>query len=320
MLSKLTDSMVKISVVIPVYKGNKKLKATLRAYESVRFPKGQFEIVIVSDEVNPELRSMMRSSYSYRIVFSEVEHKGQSFASNRASSLAVGEYLLFTCQDIIPHPNILQEHLKKMSPYSERSRVILMGYTPYVKKLSDNNFLNFLINGGPQFAYHLFKDGDQLKGDYLYAANFFIRSSDFNKMGGFDEEFPYGCQDSDFGIRWCKSGGTIIYNKKSVGFHDDFVTLEDYCKKVTITGQATYKLHLKHADYFERKREYFNKKIVECYYLTTESCINDMKQEAIRTNSPELYREILDFYFWKSYYLASVGGQTVTSTSFRDGV
>lgn len=298
--------MVKISVLMPIYGRNELLKPTLKAYEGVKFPKNSFEVVVVCDEFNPELRTkIVERHYPYRLVFTELDHKGQSFASNRAAELAVGEYLLFTCHDIIPHPNLLREHMKMMSRQPEGSRTILMGYTPYIERLSYNPFVNYLINGGPQFAFHLFNDGDEVKGDYLYATNFFIKNSDFKATGGFDETFPYGCQDSEFGIRWCRSGGRIIFNKKAVGFHDHYMTLDDYCRKIENSGRATYRLHLKHSDYFAPKMEYFARRMYESFIIKDEASIRELKQRARVLNSPDLYTEILDYYFWKAYHSES---------------
>ncbi|MBI4245327.1 MAG: glycosyltransferase [Planctomycetes bacterium] len=296
--------MMKFSVVIPVYKGTDLLLNTLKFYEKVKFPRNEFEVIVVSDEIDPMLKQyVLDVKRSYKFIFTEIEHRGQGAASNVGANIAIGEYILFTCQDAIPDRNILRNHISLFNKFNCNERIVSAGYAPYSRDY--DNFHDFLANNGIQFAYYLLADQVEIKGEYLNCVNFALKRQLFREMGGFDERFPYDCCYSDFGIRWCRNEGKIICNKKAMAQRNHFASLESYCDEMVHRGKYTYKLHLKHKDYFNGTVEHFQNRIMDCFHMKNEEMVQKQMKQVRFLPDKALYKEIIEYFFFKGYYLES---------------
>lgn len=252
------------SVLIPVFLGPGErflavLRRVLRAYTRVE---GDFELVLCCDGPDERVARVVREQEglpSVRVF--EQNRAGQSAATNRATAEARGELLLFSAQDIVPDPRLLAEH--ERAQHVHRDQMVL-GSLPYPAELSVTPFMDFLIHGGPQFAYDRFTDGEAIPPYCLYAPNFSVRAGVFRSLGGFLEDLPYACQDSELGLRFAASGGSVFFHAAAVGYHWHVQTLETYLPRQELAGCNTVRLLELHPRH--RKLDWLREKVLE-YYL-----------------------------------------------------
>ncbi len=103
------------------------------------------------------------------------------------------------------------------------------------------------MQGGPQFAFHLLRNGQEnVAPGFFYAPNVSLRRDLFLSYDGFREDLPYGCQDSELGIRLARDGVPLRYNADAIGWHWHPQTLQGYSFRQYRAGRSTVQLSLLH--------------------------------------------------------------------------
>jgi len=237
------------SVVIPAHNEKERLAATLDSIAAADFDMQALEVVVVDDGSTDGTYEMFRErSYPFDFRIERVEYASQSRTTNEAIGLARGTYVLSSAQDILFEPTLLRKHLDRHEQSGSEDTVVL-GYLPYPPQLEITPFMFYLINGGFQFAYFMIRDRQRVPPNFLYAPNFSVRRDVLERVGAFDERFPYGCQDSDLGIRLVEAGARIVFEPEAVGYHNHPITIEQYCGRQRTIGKAILHLERKHPDY-----------------------------------------------------------------------
>lgn len=255
---------MKWSVLIPVYLGDRGgclsvLRRVLESYASMLDTRA--EVVLSCDGPDARVGALAKritGSMTVRVI--EQEHRGQSAASNRAAREARGRCLLFTAQDVVPHPRLLREH---EAAQEALPGTMVLGSLPYPPELEVTPFMDYLIHGGPQFAYDRFRDGAAIPPYCLYAPNFSVRRDVFLGLGGFREDLPYACQDSELGIRFAEQGGRIVYRAGAIGYHWHPQTLDRYLPRQYVAGRNTVRLCQLHPRH--RSLVWLKERVLECY-------------------------------------------------------
>src|SRR5262245_53142880 len=102
-----------ISVVVPTYNRAASLRRLLNALEGQTYPVERFEVVVVDDGSTDGTREAVRRmhmSFTLRLV--EQAHGGPSAARNRGVQAAIGELIVFVDDDVVPAPDLLDEHAR----------------------------------------------------------------------------------------------------------------------------------------------------------------------------------------------------------------
>ncbi|MFA7365471.1 MAG: glycosyltransferase family A protein, partial [Patescibacteria group bacterium] len=106
-----------ISIIIPVYNGEKTLIETIKSIEKQSYR--DFEVLIVNDGSSDKtLEVFEKFSNNYKLennyYFINQENKGAPAARNRGFKDSRGEYLLFCDADATLKPNTLEKMLKTL--------------------------------------------------------------------------------------------------------------------------------------------------------------------------------------------------------------
>lgn len=284
---------MKWSVIIPVYRPTYEvLERAVTAWGEV----GPDEIVFCCDGPDPRVQEVVGG----RGIVIQQEHRGQSAATNRAARVATGEMLLFSAQDIIPHPRIIVEHERV---HRQRPGNVVLGYIPWHPDLTVTPFMDFLVHGGPQFAFDTFVDGAEIPPYYLYAPNFSIARERFP---GFRDDLPYGCQDSELGLRLAQEGMKLLYNASAIGYHWHPQQLRSYLERQYRAGQAMVTLARLHP--YHVSIAWLEQRVRECFE-PFRFRIDDLVAEALRRETEGdsaalrvLYDRITRFHFYRGVY------------------
>jgi len=173
------------------------------------------------------------------------ENRGRSGARNAGIREARGEFVLFTDADILPSPNLLEEHLRlhRAHPHSA-----VVGLEVQVDSVAE---------------YEQVRDNPYDKGRHMHGRTdkvmswlFFLTGNasaprqGLLDVGLFDENFTvYGHEDLELGYRLQKAGYTIRYNAAAVSYHWHPVPFEERCDKMRHSGVATRRFYNKHHDW-----------------------------------------------------------------------
>lgn len=108
-----------ISVIIPTYNKNTRLKLALMSLEKQDFPISQWEAVLVDDGSTENVMEVVRQlNLSFDLKYIRQKNSGRSVARNNGIRESSGKILLFMDDDLIASPRLLSCHAelhRKMS-------------------------------------------------------------------------------------------------------------------------------------------------------------------------------------------------------------
>ena len=168
-----------VSVVIPVYNGEKFIKGAVENVLNQNYP--AIEIIIVDDGSTDNTASIIKN-LTADVRYFHQENNGPSSARNRGIRDVSGKYVAFLdADDLWPENNL---HLLVDQLENNSSVDVVRGYAQLFKNANDG--MEYLGNPKESFP------------DYIGAALY--RKSVFNKVGLFDSFLKFG-EDSDWYIR-----------------------------------------------------------------------------------------------------------------------
>ena len=193
-----------VSIIIPCYNQGRYLAETLDSVIHQTFT--LWEAIIVNDGStdNSEQIALSYAEQDKRFQYICQENSGVSVARNNAARYAKGKYLLPLDGD----DKIGTDYLAKAVEYLERHPECKVFYCKGEK---------FDGETGPVEAYYT-----DYKSMLLYNSLFnsmVFRTLDFEKIGGYDEEFREGWEDWDFSIRLLADGGEVFQSPDVMFFY-----------------------------------------------------------------------------------------------------
>jgi len=229
-----------VSVIIPVYNGQKYLEETIHSACSSDYK--PFEVIVVNDgSTDNSLQVAMKLLGKYpNLEIVDQENGGVASARNTGIKKASGKYILPLDGDDLIEPNYISEAVKILEVQPEVKVV-------YCKadKFNENgtktwNLKPFSINA--------------LARDNMIFVSALFRKKDWEKVGGFSEDMNLGREDWEFWIKMLKNGGEVM-RLPFVGFH--YRLTPESKRKKSGTSQLKREriayLNSKHKDFFERE-------------------------------------------------------------------
>ena len=183
--------MPPISVIIPVYNGEKTIRETIESALQQTFQ--DFELIIINDGSQDATLSIVNSIKDPRIKVFSYPNTGSNPSRNRGVYHATGEYIAFLDADDLWTPNKLESQLIALQANPQAA--VAYSWTNSIDELGQ-----FLRQGS-----HISVTGDVYK--QLLLSNFLdsgsnplIRAHTLAAVGGFDESLAHG-EDLDMWLR-----------------------------------------------------------------------------------------------------------------------
>lgn len=185
----------KISIVIPVFNGEKTIEETIQSITNQTFD--DFEIIVINDGSTDSTLDIISSLNEPRLNIFSYTNAGLSAARNRGIAKAKGEYISFIDADDMWTDNKLEEQLKALQKNSQAS--VAYSWTNWI----DENG-NFLRPGG-----HINANGDVflqlLKRDFIESgSNVIVKTKALATVGNFDDSIN-AVADWDMWLRLAES-------------------------------------------------------------------------------------------------------------------
>ncbi|XZN91553.1 MAG: glycosyltransferase family 2 protein [Microcoleus sp.] len=226
-------SQIKISVVIPTYHRNELLRKCLDCLKpGVQIlPAEQYEVIVTDDGSKTTAEEMVRDDYPW-VKWVAAPRKGPAVNRNNGAKYAQSEWLAFTDDDCLPEPDWLSAFVAS----TKGSALALEGA---IHPLGD--YENQDLNSCPINLY----------GGCFWSANIAIHRSLFEKVAGFDPNYPYAChEDVDLKER-VSLHTTILFVPEAIVFHPvERTTLKEAIARIPKRSIATAYHMNKHRKFF----------------------------------------------------------------------
>ncbi len=180
-----------ISVVIPVYNGEKTIRETINSVLNQTFT--DFEIVIINDGSQDATSEIITSIKDDRIKLFSYSNSGVSASRNRGIASACGEFIAFLDADDLWTSDKLEAQLKALQDNPQAA--VAYSWTDYIDE--SGQFLypgSYITLSGDVYAELLVKNFTE------NGSNPLIRKDALLQIGGFDEAL-FGPEDWDLFLR-----------------------------------------------------------------------------------------------------------------------
>jgi GT2 family glycosyltransferase len=197
-----------LTVVIPTRDRWDVLHRTLTALQAQTVT--GFQVVVVvdgTDQVVPPLDGV-------RVV--QVPHGGPGAARNAGAAEATTPLLLFLGDDMIPRPDLVEQHLSRRT--TERRELAVMGAVEWHPEVPLTPLRAWIDADGMQFDFRSIV-GDEAGWARFYSCNVSLSRELFLSVGGFDPDFTYYYEDLDAGWRLGEAGMDLRYAPDAVADH-----------------------------------------------------------------------------------------------------
>ncbi len=167
-----------ISVIIPVYNGEKTLRETLESVLNQTF--SEFEIIVINDGSKDSTLDIVSSIQDARLKIFSYPNAGQSVSRNRGFSQACGEFIAFLDADDLWTPDKLEAQFNALQANPQAA--VAYSWTNHIDE--SGNFLrsgnNIAVTGD---VYNQLLVRNFLE----HGSNPLIRRQALTEVGGFDQ-------------------------------------------------------------------------------------------------------------------------------------
>jgi glycosyltransferase involved in cell wall biosynthesis len=205
------------SVVVPTYNRLGRLPHVIAGFEKQTYPSDAYEVIVISDgstDGTDAYLETLRTTVPLRWL-TQV-NRGPAAARNAGVRAAVGEFIVFIDDDVVPEPQLLEEHARSHQEAGQDVVVVGPLLTPE----------GFDMAPWVRWEQEMLMKGYRalLKGDWsasarqFYTGNASLRRSHILAAGGFDEDFRRA-EDVELAYRLASDGLAFVFNIKAAGMH-----------------------------------------------------------------------------------------------------
>ena len=225
----MNDNLLKISVIIPTYKGAHKVVNALKSLELQTFQ--DFETLVVVDGSTDSTKEIVENSSfnlsSLKII--EKENGGRSKVRNAGAEEAESDLIIFMDDDMRFTPEVIKQHTLHHQNYPNS---ILAGNQIEDPTVIKNDIQSYKRNLSLKWLLKYDKGINKLNSSTLFltAANMSIPKELFTRLGGFDESLT-DTEDKMLALKALEKGVDVYFNNDIIAWHDDFITCKSYIKR-----------------------------------------------------------------------------------------
>ena len=192
-----------LSVIVPVYQGEKVLPLSLGALSLSTLPRESWELIVV-DDASTDDTAMLAANYADTVVRLPGKPHGPAYARNRGFEVARGEVVVFVDADACVHADVLARFAVLFASEADVSAA----FGSYDSAPSDTGFISQYRN----LLHHYHHQNNPGDAQTFWAGCGAIRSEVFASAGMYDEwHFPRPqIEDIELGHRIRALGKRIV--------------------------------------------------------------------------------------------------------------
>lgn len=198
------NNSFKVSIIIPCYNSEKYLLETIKCVLSQKF--NSWECILINDGSKDQTEDVILKGISHdnRFKYIYQENTGVCVARNNAINTSFGEYILCLDADDLISENFLEETVK------------ILESDPNIKIATST--VNYFGRSKGTLQVVSYDLAMLLASNQLVVTSLF-RKSDFERIGGFNENMKEGLEDWDFWISVLKNGGNVKCANQAVFYY-----------------------------------------------------------------------------------------------------
>lgn len=208
---------MKLSIIIPTHNRLEQLKKVLQGLEKQTWPCNEFEVLVVSDGSTDGTDGFLRTAITtlhLRALFQP--NQGAAAARNLGIAQAVGEIVLFLDDDVVPLPELIDEHLRFHSLYGDSAIVIGPMLAP--PDYEPSPWVRWELEKLAE-QYHEMSTGQWAPtARQFYTGNTSLARRHLVDSGGFDPTFRRA-EDVELAYRLAQRGLKFFFNPRAAGHH-----------------------------------------------------------------------------------------------------
>jgi len=244
-----------VSVIIPIYNGDRDLPDLLDCLGSQNLPSEQVEYLLVDNQSSDRTSDLLQAAAQNNpqiIPLQATKIQSAYAARNVGIKAAKGEFLVFTDADCRPQPDWL-EHL--ISPFEQPQINLVIGE---ILGLTSNNWLEIYADKAQILSQQHTLNHEYLP--YGQTANLAIRKSSLQKVGLFR---PYLTTGGDADICWrlqLQFPDCLVFQSGAIVHHRHRSSLQEFYNQWYKYGSSNRYLHQIHGVSLMRQfnwQEYF---------------------------------------------------------------
>ncbi len=199
-----------VSVIIPVYNAQDTIGSCLEAVVNCGYK--NLEIICVDDgSADDSVARIERYCAQYGFIrLIREKHGGPAHARNAGVERSKGAFLFFVDSDIFIAPRAIQKLADcfRSDPALACAGGMVLPFSR-VSRAEKFDDLRYRRIFGRKSKYV----------DYLPISNLLVSREMFLRIGGFDERFPFACEDCDFGRRLRQDGRKLLHCAQATALH-----------------------------------------------------------------------------------------------------
>jgi glycosyltransferase involved in cell wall biosynthesis len=222
-----------ISVVVPVWNGQRTISDCLASILRADYPSDRHEVVVVDNASTDRTPGIVRE-YPVRCEYEP--DRGPSAARNRGIAVSRGEIVAFIDADCIATTRWLREladGFAEQEPFGVAGEIVA-----YPPSTPAERYNAMRMSRWQSFALSLSRP-------FAVTANAAFRRETFDRIGLFDRRLRTG-QDKDFGWRFFDAGLKLVYREGALVFHRHRPTGWSLFRQQVLWGYGAALLHQKH--------------------------------------------------------------------------
>jgi glycosyltransferase involved in cell wall biosynthesis len=178
--------MVKVSIIIPVYDGEKYIREAVDSALNQTYK--DFEIIVIDDGSKDNTPNIFET-YGSKIKWKSQENKGQAFAINEGINMAEGKYLAYLDADDVCLPERFENQVKYLDEHPNVGLVYSDRY-----QINENGETQRIMKSQPPDNFVLLQDSCIPRSAVMH------KRECLDAVGSFDESIT-GSDDWDMWIR-----------------------------------------------------------------------------------------------------------------------
>jgi GT2 family glycosyltransferase len=211
----MTSRNPEVSVVVPTYNRQARLRRVLAALADQSIPASEVEIVVVSDGSSDGTDEYLASRPLPNVVAVTQPNGGPAVARNHGVEKASGRLVVFVDDDVVADRHLLEQHL---ASHGDDSDLVVIGPMLTPRDFSMSPWVRWE-------QAMLYKQYDALaRGDYpasarqFYTGNASVARAQLISIGGFDPRFRRA-EDVELAYRLEEAGLRFSFNPGAIGYH-----------------------------------------------------------------------------------------------------
>ena len=234
-----------LTVVIPSGPGWQRAAILTRTLDGLESQTARgFDVVVVVDDASAP-PAAIEGRAGLRILARP--HRGPGPRRNAGARDSDRALVLMLGDDTIPAADCIARHVAAHNTHPDPV-VAVLGRVAWHPETARGAIQRWLEWSGTQFDYDTIV-GDDAGWGRFYASNLSIKRAFLLDGGGFDEDFRFGYEDTELGLRLHHRGMRLRYEPTARVLHHHRYTLDALRRRFRLVGEGEYLMTRKHPEF-----------------------------------------------------------------------